>query len=355
MLQPRTERLVILGATPAAFELIEELSRQPRGRPRAHVIGWVADSAAVEAAPARCRWLGPTAKLASVLRRARADRLVVALAERRGQVPFRQLLDAKLRGLVVETIEDAYERLTGKVAITELTPGAVLLSAAFGRRSRALSLAGLVGRLAAALLIVLTLPLFALIALAIRLDSGGPVLFVQERVGLRGRPFRLFKFRTMHAAAAASEWVCDNGHRVTRVGAWLRRFRLDELPQLVNVVRGEMTLVGPRPHPQSNYALLATVMRNMPERGFEIPYYSLRTLVPPGITGWAQVRYGYANGVAEEVEKLRFDLYYLKHRSCALDVRILSATLGAVLRRQPRQSPRPRGTVASGRVLRQSS
>jgi len=154
---------------------------------------------------------------------------------------------------------------------------------------------------------------------------------VQARVGFRGRTFRLAKFRTMRGdAEAPSEWVKDNGHRITRLGYWLRRFRLDELPQLVNILRGEMNLVGPRPHPAANYALLATVMRNVPETGVEIPLYSLRTLVRPGITGWAQVRFGYANGVVEEIEKLRYDLYYLKHRSLWLDLRILLETLRVV-------------------------
>ena len=174
-------------------------------------------------------------------------------------------------------------------------------------------------------------PLLAAIALAIRIDSRGPILFVQDRVGRHGRPFRLFKFRTMHVVArSTSEWVRDNGHRITRVGRWLRRFRFDEIPQLLNVLRGDMNLVGPRPHPAVNYPLLATVMRNTPESGTDIPFYSLRTLVRPGITGWAQIRYGYANGVEEEVEKLRYDLYYLKHQSVWLDLRILADTIGVV-------------------------
>src|SRR5207253_2212247 len=145
---------------------------------------------------------------------------------------------------------------------------------------------------AASALVVLA-PLFALIALAVSLDSQGPVFFVHDRVGLRGRRLRLLKFRTMRSAdGPTSEWVRDNSHRITRVGKWLRRCRLDELPQLINVLRGEMNLVGPRPHPVSNFELFM-------ER---IPYYSLRSVVRPGLAGWAQVRQGYANGLGAETE-----------------------------------------------------
>ena len=170
--------------------------------------------------------------------------------------------------------------------------------------------------------LVLSAPLFLLIALLIKLDSRGPVLFVHERVGLGGRRFRLLKFRTMHPAdGATSEWVCENEDRITRVGRWLRKFRLDELPQFVNILRGDLNFIGPRPHPASNFDLFDRV----------VPYYWLRTLIQPGVTGWAQVRYGYANNLEEETEKMRYDLYYIKHRSFLLDLRILLDTARVVL------------------------
>jgi lipopolysaccharide/colanic/teichoic acid biosynthesis glycosyltransferase len=170
--------------------------------------------------------------------------------------------------------------------------------------------------------LIVCAPVFAAIALAIKLESAGPVFFVQERVGLYGRRFRLFKFRTMlPVSGQTSEWERDNHDRITRVGRWLRKFRLDELPQFINVLRGEMNLVGPRPHPVSNSDLFIA----------NIPYYSLRCLVRPGVTGWAQVRYGYANGLEEEIEKMRYDLFYIKHLSFELDLRILFETVKLVL------------------------
>jgi lipopolysaccharide/colanic/teichoic acid biosynthesis glycosyltransferase len=160
------------------------------------------------------------------------------------------------------------------------------------------------------------------------------VLFVHERGGVRGRPFKLLKFRIMRAEGARrSEWEGDNRDHVTRVGKWLRAFRLDELPQCINILRGEMNLVGPRPHPVSNLELFTLVGRNLNERtGTAVAYYALRLLVRPGLTGWAQVRYRYANNLEEEMEKLRYDLYYVKHVSALLDLRILLETTRVVVR-----------------------
>jgi lipopolysaccharide/colanic/teichoic acid biosynthesis glycosyltransferase len=170
-------------------------------------------------------------------------------------------------------------------------------------------------------LIVLA-PFFGLIALAIKLDSRGPILFFQDRAGKNGQAFRLWKFRTMHPAEIhRSEWVQDNFDRITRLGRLLRRFRIDELPQLVNILRGEMNLVGPRPHPMINQEVFM-------ER---IAYYGLRSTVRPGVTGWAQIQYGYANNIDEETEKMRYDLYYIKNRSLRLDARILLETVGIIL------------------------
>ena len=148
------------------------------------------------------------------------------------------------------------------------------------------------------------------------------MFFVQQRAGRNGRPFGLLKFRTMRPCdEPRSEWVSDNVDRITRIGHYLRRFRIDELPQLMNVLRGDMNLVGPRPHPVTNQAVFME----------KIAYYGLRSTVRPGVTGWAQIRYGYANNLAEETEKMRYDLYYIKNRSIWLDLRILLMTVATVL------------------------
>jgi len=260
--------------------------------------------------------------------------VLVALSERRCRTPVTALVESCVaRGIIVEDAASFYERLTGKLAIESLTPTSLVFSRRFGP-SRGHQLIARVVSLAIAFVgLVACAPLMALIAAAIKLESDGPVLFVQPRVGAGGRPFTLMKFRTMRTAGQhTSEWEYDNRDRVTRVGRWLRAFRLDELPQFVNVLRGEMNLVGPRPHPVSNFELFTVVCRNLNElTGSAIGYYTLRTMVRPGMTGWAQVRYRYANNIEEEIEKLRYDLYYVKHAGPLLDLRVLASTVRVVL------------------------
>jgi lipopolysaccharide/colanic/teichoic acid biosynthesis glycosyltransferase len=252
-------------------------------------------------------------------------------------LPVLQLLEQRVRGLIIEEGEEAYERATGKLAVESLRPGSLLFCQGFRSSLVQLALARGVSLLCAVAGLFALAPLLALIAALIKIDSEGPVLFRQKRVGLGGEPFDLFKFRTMHAATrSTSEWVADNHERITRVGEWLRRFRLDEFPQFVNILRGDMNLVGPRPHPLSNFELFTE----------KIPFYCLRSLVRPGLTGWAQVRYGYANNLIEETEKVRYDLYYIKHRSAWLDLQIIPATMRAVLagefgHRPPLAQPTP--------------
>ena len=318
--RPALSRILILGRGPLASKLLEEL-RSANGFNHV-IVGIVDDQPHHEGVQAETPWLGPLDRLTEIVEAARANHIVVALPDRRGRLPLKPLLTSRVRGVVVEEALDLCERLTGKIAIEALTPGPLIQSKGFQnsgapeRIARAASVA-----IAAAGLIFLS-PVLALIAAAIKLDSKGPVMFVQARTGRDGRPFNLLKFRTMHPCEErTSEWVQDNSDRITRVGAALRRFRLDELPQLVNVLRGEMNLVGPRPHPVCNEEIF--------ER--HIAYYSLRSTVHPGVTGWAQVRYGYANNIEEETEKMRYDLYYIKNRSLRLDARILLETVGIIL------------------------
>jgi exopolysaccharide biosynthesis polyprenyl glycosylphosphotransferase len=311
-------RVVILGNGPIVPKLIEELESSPAPR---YVLTGVLDNEPLREGT-HAAWLGRLDRLAEIVDDVRADRIVVALPDRRGQLPLAPLLESRARGVAVEDALEFYERLSGKMAIEALTPGSLINARGFRNRGAPEKAARAVSVAVALIGLALMAPLMAAIALAITLDSGGPVLFVQERIGRGGRPFRLLKFRTMRPQRERrSEWARDNFDRITRVGAWLRRFRLDELPQLVNIVRGEMNLVGPRPHPTCN-------QETFMER---IAYYGLRSTVHPGVTGWAQVRYGYANDIEEETEKMRYDLYYIKNRSLGLDLGILIRTVGIML------------------------
>lgn len=325
-----TKRVLIIGTGHMAQQLVEEIEARPECRYT--VLGVVDDGVVPRDASLRRQFLGPLERLDDILKTVRPDGIIDAVAERRGRLPVLKLLESRIDGIIVESGVEVYERLTGKLAIESLTPSDLIFSKNF-RKSRLDRAFGRgISLLVAVIGLVALFPVFGLIALAIKLDSRGPVFFVQQRIGLHGRSFNLIKFRTMHQTdGRPSEWVKDNRDRITRVGRWLRKYRLDELPQFVNILRGEMNLVGPRPHPVSNVELFDLVSRNAPECGIPIPYYSIRSRVRPGITGWAQVRYRYANDLEEEIEKLRYDLYYIKHLSMWLDLRILFETIKIVL------------------------
>jgi len=344
----RREGVIVIGGGLLAHQVVSAIEARPDVR--LHVIGVVDESPA----PLRGRYLGTVEQLRGIVEQTRPDRVIVALGSRRGRMPLRTLLDLRVRGTVIEDGAEVYERLTGKIAIEALTPTSVIFCKDFRPRRWDLALARRISQPLVAAALILLAPLLALVALLIKLDSPGPVFFVQERVGRGGKRFRLIKFRTMRPERrVSSEWARDNGDRLTRVGRWLRRYRLDELPQLVNILKGDMNLVGPRPHPVSNLPLFVLVMRNAPSCGEPIPYYALRWMVRPGITGWAQVRYQYANDLEEEVEKMRHDLYYIKHMSLWLDLRILFETVKTVVWGQESEDeivPRPAPEPARGRA-----
>ena len=319
------ERVLIVGTSPVVETLIDEIEARPDRR--YSVIGVVDDLTGRPSTASVAFWLGSIDQLGDIIDATHPDRIVIALADRRRSVPMGPLLDSRVRGVPVEEAVNFFERVTGKLAIEALSPNSLILSDGFRHSDFAQSdvsmmFVRIVSLVSAAAGLVVLAPVFAAIAFLIRLDSPGPIFFVQKRSGWNGRSFGLVKFRTMDAAGRTrSEWVKDNEDRITRVGKWLRRFRLDELPQFVNVLRGEMNLVGPRPHPVSNTQLFLD----------RIPYYALRGAVRPGITGWAQIQYGYANGLEEETEKMRYDLFYIKHRSLSLDLRILLKTIRMVV------------------------
>jgi exopolysaccharide biosynthesis polyprenyl glycosylphosphotransferase len=314
-------RVLLIGHRPIARKFLYEVERFPeRGYT---IIGIVEESPADQTQRTPFLVLGSIDELQTIVRAVKPDLIVLALSDRRGKMPVTELLEFQANGIRVEDVADAYERVSGKLPIEVVTPGQLVVSQKL-RKSEALKAAQrAISFIAALLLLILCAPLLALVAFAIKIDSGSPILFRHTRLGKGGRPFQCLKFRTMQPVQRTpSEWVGDNSERITRVGKWLRRLRIDELPQLVNVIRGDMNLVGPRPHPVTNLQLFCE----------SIPYYMLRGSIRPGITGWAQVRYHYANNLEEETEKMRYDLYYIKHMSIWMDVKIIFRTFAVFIR-----------------------
>jgi exopolysaccharide biosynthesis polyprenyl glycosylphosphotransferase len=318
------DRVLVLGTGPLARRVIQEIESRPNFRYA--VVGVVDDGTGVEAGDLPYPVLGPLERLDQSLDDGEPDRLIVAVSERRGRMPLTQLLECGARGILVEDGLRTYEYFTGKLPIESLTPSFLIFSGAFRKSRLQMGLRRASSLLLAAVGLLLSAPLMAVIAVAIAIDSRGPVFFVDRRAGRGGRPFNLVKFRTMHPLppgemVASSVWDRDDELRVTRVGRFIRKLRLDELPQFWNVVKGDMDLVGPRPE----------ILANVQTMSEEIPYYGLRHSVRPGLTGWAQTRFGYSVSLEQVTEKIRYDLFYIKQMSFWLDLRILVDTVKIML------------------------
>ncbi|MBS1817937.1 MAG: TIGR03013 family PEP-CTERM/XrtA system glycosyltransferase [Acidobacteria bacterium] len=312
------ERVLILGTGTAARQ-VASLIRAQHDFPY-RVVGFVDEPGTYDS---DVSVVGSPSELADVLRTRRVDRVVVSLSDRRGRMPIRELLQAKMSGVRVEDAATMYERLTGKILIDEIKPSWLIFSDGFRASRVTRALKRVVDLLLSAIGVVLASPLMLLTALAVRLESPGPVLYRQERVGENGRVFTLFKFRSMRTDAESGTpiWAKDKDDRVTRVGRFIRITRLDELPQLWNVLRGDMSFVGPRPERPFFVEQLAAI----------IPFYMERHAVKPGVTGWAQVKYRYGSSVEDAMEKLRYDLYYIKHLSIVFDLTIVIDTVKVIV------------------------
>lgn len=253
------------------------------------------------------------------------DEIVVALSERRGgSMPLRQLLDCKIYGVKVFDIATHFEKTLAQIKISHVNAGWLIFGDGFNQGVLRSSVKRVFDVLFSTMILLLALPVMLLTAIAIKLESRGPVFYRQERVGLNGKVFEVIKFRSMRTDAEKDgqpRWATVNDDRVTRVGRFIRRVRIDELPQLLNVLRGEMSLVGPRPERQFFVDDLTA----------KIPYYAVRHSVKPGVTGWAQVRYEYGSTVEDSVEKLQYDLYYVKNHTLFLDLLIMLETVAVVL------------------------
>ena len=315
-----SQRVLVLGVGPLA-EVIEATIQLSRGR---YVLAGFVQPASDIMTVSEDRVVGHVEEIARLVQQQRASQLVVAVTERRGVLPVKELLLCKLNGIEVLDSPSFYEKLSGKLLIENIQPSWFIYSNGFRitvvkrlyKRFLDIlfSLAGL----------LLALPLFPLVALLVRIDSPGPVLFRQVRVGEKGREFDILKFRTMRQDAESltgAVWAQRNDPRITRIGGMLRKTRLDELPQLFNVLKAEMSFIGPRPERPE-------FVERLTER---IPYYNKRHFVKPGLTGWAQICYPYGASEEDALEKLRYDLFYIKNYSFLLDLFIVLETVKVVL------------------------
>ena len=265
--------------------------------------------------------------LMDVVRGRAVDLVVVAIGDRRTSLPTDDLLRCRLAGIDVREREELYEEITGKLAVEAMRPSYLIFNEGFRRHVWTELVKRIFDVVLASLLALLTWPVMVVAAIFVRLDTPGPILFRQERVGQDGRPFVLMKFRSMRADAEKETgpvWSSEDDPRITRSGRFMRKTRIDELPQLFNVIRGSMSLVGPRPERQHFIDELAK----------KIPYFAQRHIVKPGLTGWAQINYPYGNTLEDAVNKLQFDLFYIKNHSLLFDLSILFNTIKTVVLRQ---------------------
>ena len=345
------DRVLVLGVGDSARDLVREIVE--RGSNGHEVVGVVGlpqapdrrgdrrgsfEAAPAEAPPVEVDLFaaGPAGELVPVptdenlpqiVQRLRADSLAVALADSRGTMPVRELLAIRLAGVVIEESQALFERVTGKIPIGAMRPSYLIFNQGFAQNPSKDIGKRILDIVLALAVFACTWPFMILTALAVRLDTPGPILFRQERCGHHGRPFTLLKFRSMTADAEAKSgpvWATAGDPRITRVGSFIRKTRLDELPQVFNVLLGDMSMVGPRPERPHFVESLSE----------EIPYFNQRHVVKPGLTGWAQINYPYGNTVEDSKNKLQYDLFYIKHQSLLFDLSILFSTIKTVVLRR---------------------
>jgi sugar transferase (PEP-CTERM system associated) len=316
------DRLLLVGGSP----LLEDIGQYIADHPETglEIAGYVDDRHAAGDTLPSGEILGAMESLRDIVRTTQPHRIVVGLFERRNRMPVGELLELRFAGNIIEEAANTYERVCGRVCLKEIRPSQLIFSGELGPRPQNLLYQRFFNLLLAVVGIVLSLPIMLLTALAVRLSSPGAVLYSQTRVGLDNALFTVYKFRSMRIDAEAGTgavWAQKDDPRVTTVGRIIRAIRFDELPQLFNVLKGEMSIVGPRPErPEFVKAL-----------NEQIPYYRQRHCVRPGITGWAQINYKYGDTLQDTITKLEYDLYYIKNMSLALDNYIIFHTLKAML------------------------
>jgi sugar transferase (PEP-CTERM system associated) len=317
------KRVLIMGTGHLARRVASEILRRPEvGMVVSGFIG--DDPSLVGVSILNPKVIGLSNDVQRIVKENSVDKIVVAIQDRRGQLPTNDLLALKTHGVEIEEATSLYEHLTGKIALENLKPSWIIFSDGFEVSRTMLVQKEIISFAVSSVLLLLLLPLIPLIAILVKLDSRGPVFHKQERVGRDGNAFMLWKFRSMKQNAERETgpvWAEPDDNRVTRVGRYLRRTRLDEIPQLFSVLKGEMSLIGPRPERPHFVNQLADV----------IPFYHVRHSIKPGITGWAQINYQYGSSVEDAMEKLQYDLFYIKNMSWLLDILIIFNTVKTVL------------------------
>jgi len=315
-------RIMVFGTGHQALAVKQALDRSD---PSAQIIGFFPGSSEDQPQVPSNLILSRDKSLTDSARNLNADEIVVALSERRGgAMPLRELLDCKLQGVRVLDLASHFEQTLGQIRLDSLYAGWLIFGDGFGQGLIRTVVKRIFDIICASILIALSLPVMIVVAILIALEDGFPLLYRQERVGLNGRLFNVIKFRSMRRDAEKDGkpiWAQAKDNRVTRLGQLIRKLRIDELPQLFSVLKGDMSLVGPRPERPFFVDQLTK----------EIPFYAVRHSVKPGVTGWAQVRYHYGATVQDSAEKLQYDLYYVKNHSLFLDIVVLFETVGVVL------------------------
>lgn len=324
------QRVLIVGTGSEALTVADDL-RSRRVNSHAVVGFYPAGESALPSDDKRFRVFPRAMNIQDIVQRHEVNQIIVAMKEQRGgNVPMDQLLSARIQGIPVMDLSDFYEQTTGEVPIDSLKASWLVYGRGFVQHRTRIITKRIFDILSSLALLTIASPFMLITAIAIKLESKGPVIYRQERVGLAGRSFMCLKFRSMRTDAekdGVAVWATKNDSRVTRVGAFIRKTRLDELPQLISVLKGEMSMVGPRPERPTFVAQLKE----------QIPYYDIRHSVKPGVTGWAQVRYAYGASVEDALHKHQYDLYYVKNNSLFLDLLILFETVSVVLFREGAQ------------------
>lgn len=319
--QMMMSRVLIFGCGDKALEVAKIIGKSDR---YVEIVGYIPGPVGEQCVVPPEQIINTDGSLATTARKHDVDEIIIAITERRGgAMPLRELLDCKLYGVRVLDLATHFEQFLGQIRLDSLKASYLIFGSGFRQTFMRNAVKRLFDIVCSLILLILAAPIMLIAAIAIVIENGFPIFYLQERIGLDSKPFNVIKFRSMRTDAEKDgpKWATSGDNRVTRVGRIIRKIRVDELPQLISVLKGDMSLVGPRPERQHFIDKLTPV----------IPFYMVRHSVKPGVTGWAQVRYPYGASIEDAAQKLQYDLYYVKNHSLFLDMVILFETVGVVL------------------------